>query len=1091
MWFAERLRQGPPVSNINLVLRRRGPTDAAQLRSAFAALVARHESLRTTLREGLEGPEQVVHTAPGEVPLHEADLSGLPPAEREPALERLQGQDAREAFDLSRWPLLRLRLVHLDEDEHALVLIAHRAMVDGVSLQVISAEIAELYSAAVAGQEPKLPPLRLQYVDYTAWKAGQLAGPEARESVAWWRESFAGIPVLGLMRGRPRPTGLATGADRTEHWEPGFRQRLDELGRRSGTSLFMTALAGYAVLLSRYSGVEDVAVGAPMSDRPSRDLGRVVGNFANLVGLRVDLSGDPTFTELLARVRTSTLGSLSHQAIPFEQVVEAVRPERAPEDDPLCQAALSLVQVDNGVAEHRSPDFWTDRYEFSNGSARHDVFLVLNERPDGWLSVTLEWRVGLLPDETSGALLGQLRTLLEAAADAPGTRLSHLPLLTRAQEAEAQSLVDQVGEAPAADTLLAGRVLGPWEATRAVLAPGETVVLDGPGWSAWLARRWAADGIRLLRSWAPSATERPVLAGPWQDAPGAPRAPLGRPLPGVRVRVLDGAGRPVPVAVPGELHVVVGDAAQRATGVLMRVLPDGQLEYVAPVRAPIRVRGYPVDPETVEAVLLDHAEVIAASVTVHDDLDDTYLEAYVSLQPDAQVTGADLHAYLARRLSPYELPVSVMVLADPTLGEDGSLVDDRLPAAFDGLVAPVPVPPRTEVERQLATIWAAVLGHDEVGVTDNFFALGGDSFSSLQVVAGAAEAGLALSAVDVFSRQTIAELARGLTEGAAGGDVAEGAPVPAAVLRRLDPRPVLLAELDRPLDPAALAEWGPVRMEPAESAAGPVRLVGDGALLDDWTWTSLLASLATGAELPPAPAAMSLPVIPPKPSPAGEGPGLVGGAWSASQVDVPLDLDTARAVFGLAPVDLIVTALAAVLPGPSFVVEVSDADRVLAEVGSDHLNRPAGRWARDVRASVPAGAVGTDMIRSVKESLRAAARDDGGTAESPYVEVTMVPALPAGVRDIDDGTGALVAPLDVRARISAGSVEMVLRGLASHWPPDELRALADRAGAALRAVADAVAVLPGRVHTPSDFPEAGLSQDQLDRLLGRLSDTDR
>ena len=332
-------------------------------------------------------------------------------------------------------------------------------------------------------------------------------------------------------------------------------------------------------------------------------------------------------------------------------------------------------------------------------------------------------------------------------------------------------------------------------------------MLAGEGWSAGLARSWAATGARLFRTWAPSGWDGPVLGGPWTDVPGASRAPLGRPLAGRRVRVLGPDGRAVPPGLPGQLHVATGDGPERPTGTIVRVLPDGQLEYVGPLGGRVRVGGYPVEPATVEAALLEEPEVAAATVLLRGDR----LVAYVRPLPGTSPAGAALRSRLVARLSPAQVPAAVVVLADPPLRTDGTLDPRLLPAGGDQRDTIEHVPPRTPTERRLAAIWAEVLERDGIGVTDNFFALGGDSFRCLRVVTAAAAAGLPITPVDVFARQTIAGLADMLPAGA-GAPPAVPVRVPAGVLRRLAARPLLVAELDRPVGPDELAGWR-VRLE--------------------------------------------------------------------------------------------------------------------------------------------------------------------------------------------------------------------------------------------------------------------------------------
>jgi hypothetical protein len=447
------------------------------------------------------------------------------------------------------------------------------------------------------------------------------------------------------------------------------------------------------------------------------------------------------------------------------------------------------------------------------------------------------------------------------------------------------------------------------------------------------------------------------------------------------------------------------------------------------------------------------------------------LVAYVRPLPGTSPAGAALRSRLVARLSPAQVPAAVVVLADPPLRTDGTLDLRMLPAGADQPDTIEHVPPRTPTERRLAAIWADVLERDGIGVTDNFFALGGDSFRCLRVVTAAAAAGLPITPVDVFARQTIAGLADVLP---ADAGAPPAVPAPAGVLRRLAARPLLVAELDRPVGPDELAGW-PVRVEPGP----PTRLVGDGALLDDRSWTELLAALATGATVPAAPA----PVPDAGPADvAAVGPGLVAGEWAVARVAAPLPETSVRAAVGGAAVDLVLAALAAALPGPEQVVELSDVDGLLGSA-----DRPAGRLARDVRLTVATGPGGrsVEAVRDVKEAVRSAARG-GGTDDAPAVGVSVLPALPPGVRDVDEGPGALVAPLEVRVRPAGGRAELVFRGLSGTWPAAPLAALAERTAAALAEIGAAVSGVGSRVYSPSDFPEAGLSQDQLDQLLDRL-----
>ncbi|MYX40927.1 non-ribosomal peptide synthetase, partial [Streptomyces sp. SID89] len=342
LWFLDRLGPGNAAYNLPYALRLSGPVDLDTAVRAFQALVRRHETLRTAFPSVDGEPTQTV--APADTHVWEprvVDLRGADDAEEQ--ARRLAAQDARAPFDLGRGPLLRVTLVALAERETVALITLHRIVADDRSMTVLTDEFRRLYDAFRTGGADPLPPLAVQYADYAHWQRERFAGGAA-DRVAHWRERFSGeLPSLRLPTDRPRPT-VRTYAGRTRSFalSAEVTAGLRELGGAADATLFMTLLAGYAALLHRYSGQDDIVVGTSVAGRDRPETEPLVGPLANTLALRTDLAGDPTFRELLVRTRRACLADFAHQDVPFARVVEEVRPDRDLSRAPLFQTMLSL-----------------------------------------------------------------------------------------------------------------------------------------------------------------------------------------------------------------------------------------------------------------------------------------------------------------------------------------------------------------------------------------------------------------------------------------------------------------------------------------------------------------------------------------------------------------------------------------------------------------------------------------------------------------------------------------------------------------------------------------------------------------------------
>jgi amino acid adenylation domain-containing protein len=439
LWFIQQMDPSSAAYNLPVVLPLPADLDEAALERTLAELVARHEVLRTTYPAGEDGqPVQVVGPA-GAFTLGRVTLEGLEGDARAERVRQLVREEAGRPFDLARGPMVRSTLVRLGEGEHVLLFTLHHISSDGASMEVLSREVSALYGAFAQGRPSPLAPPALQYADYAAWQRAWLSGDVLDGELGWWKGQLEGVPeLLELPTDRPRPPVAShRGAAEAFELPEELAGALRTLAQREGCTLFMVLVAGLQALLGRYSGQDDVVVGTTVANRTRREVEALVGLFMNAVALRGDLSGDPEFRALLARVRAATLGAYEHQGVPFERVVEAVRPERTLSHDPVFQVLFELH------AAPRSTDYvpGAGRKPVSSDAvtAKYDLTFVLFEQGDEVAGV-LQYATDLFDRETAARLVEHYRALLESAVADPATRLSGLRLL---RDGERARVVDE------------------------------------------------------------------------------------------------------------------------------------------------------------------------------------------------------------------------------------------------------------------------------------------------------------------------------------------------------------------------------------------------------------------------------------------------------------------------------------------------------------------------------------------------------------------------------------------------------------------------------------------------------------------------
>ncbi len=423
LWFVEQVQPGSPDYNIASAVRLSGALDVHLLERGLQQVVDRHEVLRSAFP--MADGEPVLVVLPLQVKLPLTDLSLVPEEDRERDVLRQAREEAHTPFDLARGPLLRLRLLRLAANEHVILLTMHHIVSDAWSTGVLLRELAESYRALAAGRPPALPALPIQYVDFAHWQRQWLRGEPLERQLAYWRGQLGGgLPTLDLPADRPRPPVRSSAGGKLRFTvAPAVAERLRELARGEGATLFMTLLAAFEVLLRQASGQNDIVVGTNVAGRNRLETEGLIGLFINQLVLRTDLSGDPPFRELLGRVREVALGAYAHQDLPFERLVEELRPERDLSRSLLYQVKFELHNVP--PASFELPGLTLIPLDLDRRVVRYDVHLAMWDREQG-LSGILQYSTELFDEATMASLVERFAQVLARVAEAPDSRLSEL-----------------------------------------------------------------------------------------------------------------------------------------------------------------------------------------------------------------------------------------------------------------------------------------------------------------------------------------------------------------------------------------------------------------------------------------------------------------------------------------------------------------------------------------------------------------------------------------------------------------------------------------------------------------------------------------
>jgi acyl carrier protein len=432
LWVLDQFQPNNSLYNIPRAVRMKGPLNVDALSRSLNEIIGRHESQRTTFTTINREPVQVI-TPSLTIPFPMHDLTTLPASEREPEARRIAASEAGQPFDLAKGPLVRAALVRFGREDHVLLLTMHHIVSDAWSAGVFVSEMSDLYEAFVAGKASPLPELPVQYADYAAWQRNWLKGEVLEAQLKYWRDQLKGAPpVIELPSDRPRPaTQSFEGAYESVPLSEEISRLVTAFSQQHGVTTFMTLVAAFQALLSRYSGQEQIVVGTDLANRTSAETEKLIGFFINVLPLRTDLSGNPTFKEVVSRVREVALGAYAHQDMPFDKLVEELKPERSLSHNPLVQVLFVMQNIPKQRRELAGLKL--EPFAMPLTRSKFDLAAFMVEEGQHFVSNWL-YSTDLFERSTILRIAANFETVLQHALASPETRLSALEILSDAEK---------------------------------------------------------------------------------------------------------------------------------------------------------------------------------------------------------------------------------------------------------------------------------------------------------------------------------------------------------------------------------------------------------------------------------------------------------------------------------------------------------------------------------------------------------------------------------------------------------------------------------------------------------------------------------
>ncbi len=429
LWFLDQMEAGSPLYNIPSAVRMKGVLHKEYLEYSLGEIITRHEGLRSVFLSR-EGKAQVVIAPPSKISIPVSDFRDHPQESKTKEVEAFIFNEIRKPFLLSTGPLFRFHLIQTEEDEYIFVMVLHHIISDGWSSGIFVRELITFYTAFCNHQKAVLPPLELQYADFALWQRNWLTGAQLNEQLEYWRKQLDGAPpAIELPTDRPYPpTATYNGSRISFHLAHNVGDALKALSQQEGATLFMTLLAAFQFLLSRYSGQKDISVGSPIAGRNRREVESLIGLFVNTLVFRTDLSGSLTFRQLIKRVQKTALGAFAHQDLPFEKLLDSLNIKRDVSRSPLFQVMFMMQNIPSSKIE--IPDLTLSQIALENAMAKFELTLEMSERHDGTIAGGFEYNTDLFDRDTIEGMIEHLKVLLQTIASDPDQPLEQISMLT-------------------------------------------------------------------------------------------------------------------------------------------------------------------------------------------------------------------------------------------------------------------------------------------------------------------------------------------------------------------------------------------------------------------------------------------------------------------------------------------------------------------------------------------------------------------------------------------------------------------------------------------------------------------------------------
>jgi pimeloyl-ACP methyl ester carboxylesterase len=740
-WVLDQLTSGNSALNIPLALELKGPLDVEALHKALHAVIQRHETLRTSFIWQDDEVKQVI-ASDVRFYFQQKDLTDVPENQREEALLKEMNTEALRPLSLTKAPILRVKLLHLEVEYHALLLTLHHIICDGWANGVLVREIGVYYHAILEGRPAALPDLPIHYADYAVWQREWVKTPDFQNQLAYWEKELTGsVPVLDFPTDHPRRTGRMFPSYIESHLlSAQLTEGIKKLCQDLDVTNFMVLYATYAILLHRYTGQSRFVVGTTVANRTRPELEHLIGEFANPLILRADLTNEPTFREFVHRVRDMSLGAMSHQEVPFESILERLESQSGGRDKPAFQAFFLFQKAFMQPAKYGELSIRPFR-SVSPGTT-FEFTLAIVERAEG-IRLQMEYNTELLENATVRRLLRNYETLLKAALENPDAPVSELTLLTEEESAKAWPTL------PPKDTSS--------KAVRPIL-----------------------DSHSILKELKSQLIEH------FREA-AEPNAAVVKTPPGAVLVVLDAHLRLLPVGVPGEVclggvlpetvpanALVSGPLDSPSPVPLLRTKfvgrnrEDGKIEIMGETGDFATISGFRVNLRQVKALLLRHPDVEeVAAAAFRQPTGENHLVCYVVPRHGLVPAEKTLHALLSGKISDPTLPTHIMLVSTLLKDAEGEPVVEFLPepASSSKSSQSEKVPLEAILYQQMIEIWIEILKVPSVTVDDNFFALGGTSLLALRMMVQIEKlCGRPIPLSLLLTGATIANLARYIVE---------------------------------------------------------------------------------------------------------------------------------------------------------------------------------------------------------------------------------------------------------------------------------------------------------------------------------------